>query len=152
MILLSNVYNFLINHFENEPLINTISCVKEDEIGANKQTIYPLINIELIEIPTFLESNFVYFSFRISALSDRDFDKKVKQTKLIGGDNKIDNFNEMHYVLQKFINKVSKSNNPDSIDVSSIGSIEPLDGITTTVLDGFSFEITLSIPNTVSIC
>jgi hypothetical protein len=152
MILLSNIYDFIINHFDAEPIVNTITCDNNDEIASNKQTIYPLVNIELLSAPIDLESNLLAFQFNISAMSERDFDKKTKSTKLIGKDNKIDNLNEMYYLLRKFIDKTARSNNINGIDLSEADEIVLIDGATSTVLDGFKCDITLTIPNTIAIC
>jgi len=152
MIILSNIYSFLNTYFENEVLVNTVSNVKYDSIGSFKQTIYPLVNVELLTIPTDLESNLLTFSFRITAVAERDFDKTVKNTKLIGKDNKIDNLNAMHYILQKFITKVSRSNNEHNISIDSTTEMTPIEDGFSTGLDGFTFEVTISVPNTISIC
>ncbi len=152
MIILSNIYDFLNGYFENEPLINTISNVKYDKIGSFKETIYPLTNIELLSVPTDTESNLLLFTFGLTAVSERDFDKTIKNTKLIGKDNKIDNLNAMHYVLQKFITKVSRSNNPYNIDIDSTTELTPIEDDFTSSLDGFTFEVTISVPNTIPIC
>lgn len=152
MIILSNIYAFLNDYFQSEELINTISNVKYDTIGSFKQTIYPLANIELLSIPTDTESNLLTFTFGITALSERDFDKTIKNTKVIGKDNKIDNLNAMHYVLQKFITKVSRSNNPNNINIDSTTELTPIEDGFSTGLDGFTFDVTISVPNTIPIC
>lgn len=152
MIILSNIYSFLNTYFENEVLVNTVSNVKYDSIGSFKQTIYPLVNVELITIPTDLESNLLTFSFGITAVAERDFDKTVKNTKLIGKDNKIDNLNAMHYVLQKFLTKISRSNNQYNISIDSSTEMTKIEDGFSTGLDGFTFEVTISVPNTISIC
>jgi hypothetical protein len=152
MIILSNIWDFLNTYFEDEPLINTISNVKYDKIGSFKETTYPLANIELLIIPTDIETNTLTFTFGITAVSERDFDKTVKNTKLIGKDNKIDNLNAMHYVLQKFITKVSRSNNPYNINIDSTTEMEPILDDFGSGLDGFTFDVTISVPNTIPIC
>jgi hypothetical protein len=152
MIILSNIYAFLNGYFEAEPLINTVSNVKYDKIGSFKETIYPLVNIELLTIPTDLDTNTLTFTFGLTAVSERDFDKAVKNTKLIGKDNKIDNLNTMHYVLQKFITKVSRSNNAQNISIEDPTPMQPIEDGFSTGLDGFTFEVTISIPNTIPIC
>ena len=40
--------DYIINHFENENLVSTISIVPTINIDANKENIYPLVNIDLI--------------------------------------------------------------------------------------------------------
>jgi len=152
MIILSNIYSFLNTYFENEVLVNTVSNVKYDSIGSFKQTIYPLVNVELLTIPTDLESNLLTFEFGITAVTERDFDKTVKNTKLIGKDNKIDNLNTMHYVLQKFLTKISRSNNLHNISIDSTTEMTPIEADFGSVVDGFTFEVTISVPNTISIC
>ena len=152
MIILSNIWEFLNTYFENEPLINTISNVKYDKIGSFKETIYPLTNIELLTIPTDITTNTLTFTFGITAVSERDFDKTVKNTKVIGKDNKIDNLNAMHYVLQKFITKVSRSNNLYNITIDETTEMQPIEDGFTSSLDGFTFEVTISVPNTIPIC
>jgi hypothetical protein len=152
MIILSNIWDFLNTYFEAEPLINTISNVKYDKIGSFKETIYPLVNIELITIPTDIDTNLLTFTFKITAVSERDFDKTVKNTKLVGKDNKIDNLNAMHYVLQKFITKVSRSNNPYNISIDETTELDPIEDDFSSSLDGFTFDVTISVPNTIPIC
>ena len=152
MIILSNIYSFLNTYFENEVLVNTVSNVKYDSIGSFKQTIYPLVNVELLTIPTDAESNLLTFEFGITSVTERDFDKTVKNTKLIGKDNKIDNLNAMHYVLQKFLTKISRSNNEHNISIDGSTEMTPIEDGFSTGLDGFTFEVTISVPNTIPIC
>lgn len=152
MILLSNVYKFILDYFEADVIVNTISTVKYDEIGSFKQTIYPLVNVELLPYPTELESNVLFFKFGITSVAERDFDKTVKNTKIIGKDNKIDNLNAMNYVLQRFITKTLKQNNPFNISISEVSDTTNIENDFTSGLDGFTCEITFSIPNTIPIC
>ncbi len=152
MIILSNIYAFLNGYFEAEQLINTVSNIKYDKIGSFKETIYPLTNIELLTIPTDLTTNTLQFTFGITAVSERDFDKTVKNTKLIGKDNKIDNLNSMHYVLQKFVTKVSRSNNIHNINIDSVTDMTPIIDDFGSGLDGFTCDVTISVPNTIPIC
>lgn len=46
---LSKINDFVINIFQVNPLVNTITIVPTIEMDANKEILYPLVNIDLRE-------------------------------------------------------------------------------------------------------
>jgi hypothetical protein len=40
------VYDWLIDHFSTNELVNTVSIVPTIELDQNKENIYPLVNID----------------------------------------------------------------------------------------------------------
>ena len=141
----SLIYNWLIEQFQSNELVNTISIVPTAVIDTNKENIYPLVNIDLIDIET--ESDYLTYNFNITVIQQRDIKPIKIDSKLMTNTNYIDNINETVSIANRFINVVEKQNNSSNIELQSLSRLKVLKEWGTGVCDGVRFDISLSIPN-----
>lgn len=137
--------DYIINHFDNDNLVNTITTVPTINIDANKENIYPLINIDLIRKTTL--SDAIIGRYKITVITQRDVQPKKTNSKLLTDTNYWDNINECSAIITKFINKLVRLNNNENIMIDNISDETPLKNWGASGCDGFQFEFDLSIHN-----
>lgn len=147
---ISLVYNFVIDGFDGDSLVNTVSIVPTLNMDMNKENIYPLVNIDLTE--TNIETDVVDLTFRITCVQQRDVKPKVTDNKLLSNTNYIDNLNETHSILQRFINYLLRQNNDLNIELTDYTRLRPLKDAPMSGVDGFQFDCTLQIENKGDAC
>lgn len=145
---LSRVSEYVIERFRTNPLVYTISFEKTSEMDYNKENIYPLVNIDILN--SIINEFEIIISYKISILNDRNVDSKIISDKHFGT-NFIDNLNECHTIANKFINELKLSNNYLDIEVISLSNIEFIK-LYNGQLDGLNFSISLSIDNKIDGC
>lgn len=150
---LSLLTDFLINQFKLNDLVNTITMVETKHIDNNKENIYQLVNIDYLQSDE-VENGTSYITARyiITALQQREISNKKIDSKLRLDTNVIDNWNETHSVLQRFLNTFKTTNFENSIDLYSQTSMTKLENFNKNGLDGHQITIELSIPNLGSGC
>lgn len=141
----SLIYDFIIAEFDANDLVNTISIVPTAVIDTNKENIYPLVNIDLIDIET--ESDYLTYNFNITVIQQRDIKPIKIDSKLMTNTNYIDNINETVSIANRFINVIEKQNNDSNIELQSLSRLKVLKEWGTGICDGVRFDISLSIPN-----
>ena len=146
---ISLLNKFVINHFKNDDLVNTISIVETEALDNNKENIYPLVNLDFTK--TDILDDVIVMSYKITIVQARDIVPYVTDNKLLTNVNLIDNLNETHTVAQRFINVLSKQNNEDNIEIDTLSDITLLKDWRTG-LDGVQFDIDLTIPNLGTSC
>lgn len=142
---ISKLINFVIYRFSNDVLVNTISIVKTFELDANKENIYPLVNIHLKDIDV-LDAVKVA-SFEITILQQRDIKPIKTDSKLLLNTNLIDNINETSAIASNFINYLSRFNNDLNVEINDQTTLSVLQNFGGNGLDGVQFTIDLSIHN-----
>ena len=78
---LSKVRRYIIDMFDADPLVNTITTLSEELIDTNKETIYPVVNIDYLDSDVL--EDVVLFSFKITALDQNDVYTKTTDSKLL---------------------------------------------------------------------
>jgi len=146
----SLIYDFIIAEFDANDLVNTISIVPTAVIDTNKENIYPLVNIDLIDIET--ESDYLTYNFNITVIQQRDIKPIKIDSKLMTNTNYIDNINETVSIANRFINVIEKQNNDSNIELQSLSRLKVLKEWGTGICDGVRFDISLSIPNMGTSC
>ena len=146
---LSKVRNYIESKFDADPLVNTITTLSDELIDTNKETIYPLVNIDYLDVE--VNEDVVLFSFKITALDQNDVYVKSTDSKLLKDTNQSDILNETFNICQSFINSFRQYND-DSIELSSKSSITTIMNERLNGLSGHEFDIILSIPNEGSVC
>lgn len=146
----SLIYDFIIAEFQDNDLVNTISIVPFSEIDINKENIYPLVNIDLIDIET--ETDYLTYNFNITVIQQRDIKPVKIDSKLLNNTNYIDNINETVSISNRLINVIEKQNNDSSIELQNLSSLRVLKEWGRGICDGVRFDISLSIPNMGSSC
>lgn len=144
---LSKINDFVINIFQVNPLVNTITIVPTIEMDANKEILYPLVNIDLRESD--IEGDAVIATYKISVVQQRDVINEKTNNKLLTDSNYLDNMNETHSIINKFITYLNLQNNDSNIEIQSLTKLKPLKNVGLNGLDGFQFDIELSIYNNV---
>jgi len=146
---LSEVTNYIVNRFDQDEMVNTIALSDNSIIDTKKENIYPLVTISFngTEIEEATDIALKKYDFTISVLQQRDSNRKVKPSKLMEETNWIDNMNECDSICTNFINYIRRME-LDNLNVDSLSILEPLQNYGGANLDGFRFDITLSIPNT----
>jgi len=146
----SLIYNWIVEQFQSNELVNTISIVPTAVIDTNKENIYPLVNIDLIDIET--ESDYLTYNFNITVIQQRDIKPIKIDSKLMTNTNYIDNINETVSIANRFINVIEKQNNDSNIELQSLSRLKVLKEWGTGICDGVRFDISLSIPNMGTSC
>lgn len=148
----SKTKNYVVSKFQADPLVNTITTVRPDIVDTNKETIYPVVNVDYIDND--ILEDVILFSFHIKALDQNDVYTHTTDSKLQTDTNKDDVLNETFNICQNFINSF-KRYNTDNIEISSksrVTAIHLEDNATINGLSGHEFDIVLSIPNEGSSC
>ncbi len=145
---LSTVSIFLIEKFKSQPLVNTITFEKTNEIDTNKNNIYPLVNIDIVDSDPI--GNILTFNYNITILQQRDIDNEINNDKILDKDNMIDNLNECYAIATRCINNIDHNENDYDIEISRRSNITLLKDYATQKLDGVRFNISLSIQNNTS--
>ena len=139
------VYDWLINHFKDSDLVNTVSILPTTELDQNKENIYPLVNIDFLNKET--DEQVILASFKITVIQQRDKQPNKTDSKLLTDTNYLDNVNETANICTRFFNVLTGQNNSYNIELESNTKEKPLRNWGINTCDGFQFEVTLSIPN-----
>ena len=136
---------YVIQRFEADDMVHTISLCDNGIIDVKKENIYPLVNIDFLN-KTDTNESYSYL-FRIHVLQQRDSNRKVKPSKLMADTNYLDNLGDCESIINRFVNYVRRF----ELDLNAtieLTTIQKISGYGGANLDGFTFEMTLSIPNT----
>lgn len=146
---LQKVRDYVISKFDNDPLVNTITTVSSDLIDTNKETIYPVVNIDYLDNDVL--EDVILFSYHITALDQNDVYTKSTDSKLQNDTNQNDILNETFNICQSFINSFRQYNS-DGVEISSKSNVTVIKNELLNGLSGHEFDIVLSIPNEGSVC
>jgi hypothetical protein len=146
---LQKVRNHIISKFDTDALVNTITTVSDELIDTNKETIYPVVNIDYIDSD--IQEDVILFSYHITILDQNDVYVKSTDSKLLEDTNQSDILNETFNIAQSFINSFRQYNN-DDIEIFSKTNVTSIMNERLNGLSGHEFDIILSIPNEGSIC
>ena len=113
--------NFVIGRFDNNPLVNTITEVKTSDIDMNKENIYPLVNLDLIDEDPLSDS--LVFNYKITILQQRDIKPIKTNSKLLTNSNLLDNLNETNSIALDFINYLRWKNNDLVVEIQNLSRI-----------------------------
>lgn len=142
---ISKLNDFIIGRFELNPLVNTISIVPTFDMDANKENLYPLVNIDLRE--TDIQTDVFIVSYKITILQQRDVKPIKTNSKLLNDTNFIDNINETTSIAADFINYLRWKHNELVVEIQNLSTLDILKKFGQNGLDGVQFDIDLSIYN-----
>ena len=94
----------------------------------------------------FLEG-LIVFTFNIHILDIRNISKKPITDKFLKNDNELDNLNTCFAITNKFLTKLRLQRNDDDIELYASSTPTPVEFQFTNLLDGWVFDVQLSIPN-----
>ncbi len=137
--------DFVIGRFENNPLVNTISIVPTFDLDFNKENIYPLVNVDLTDVD--IQTDALIVTYKITILQQRDIKPIKTNSKLLNDSNVLDNMNETNSIALDLINYLRWKNNDLVVEIQNLSTLTPLRNYKGNGLDGFQFDIDLSIYN-----
>jgi hypothetical protein len=141
--------DYVISKFQADPLVNTITTLTSDLVDKNKETIYPVVNID--HTNDTIQEDVIMFAFHIMALDQNDVYTRTTDSKLQVDTNKDDIFNETFNICQQFINSFRQYNDLD-IELVAVSAITAIKNKELNDLSGREFDIILSIPNEGGVC
>ncbi|MEN9655443.1 MAG: hypothetical protein RL311_351 [Bacteroidota bacterium] len=147
---ISILNNWIISEFDKNNLVNTISIVPTLQMDSNKENVYPLVNIDMLN--SVVQNDVIVVSFEITIVQQRDKRPVKTDSKLLNDTNYLDNVNETHSIAERFINVLDRQNNSLNIELDTISKLEFLKEYSRENLDGVQFTIDLSIPNIGTSC
>jgi hypothetical protein len=142
----SKVATFIINIFNKDSLVNTISLRDDDVIDVEKENVYPLVTIRLISSPAPTQ-NLREFRYLFQVTNQRDDTKIATNSKLLTDTNYIDNMNICDSIANNFVLEILKTHNDFNINIieETISDFEPISKDERNQLDGIKFEATFLI-------
>ena len=140
----SILLNFVVGIFQDMPLVNTVVFKDDDVVDVEKENVYPLVSIELIETPP-TENDYYYEKLGFTVLNQRDDLKVATPSKLMTDTNYIDNVGIVRTIMNNFILEVEKTHNEFDIDIFEKTPGIPLKKDERNCLDGIRFEATFSM-------
>ena len=142
---ISKINKYIEDQFSANNLVNTISVVPSLELDLNKENIYPLVNVDMIN--SSIEEQVIIVVFTITIIQQRDKRPVKTDSKLLADTNYLDNINETHSIAQRFINVLTMQNNDERIEIDTLSTLKMLKDWRGGGVDGVQFTINLSIPN-----
>jgi len=144
--MISKITNYIINRFQADEMVNTISLNPINLVDLAKENIYPLVSIKYNGVST--SEDLFLVDFTIYILQQRDAIKEVQPSKLMEDTNWIDNMNDTFDISTKFINYIQRMEIDENININTVSKIDPLSNFGGANLDGHKFDITFEYPNT----
>lgn len=140
----SEVLRYVIDVFDSMPLVNTIVFKDDDVVDVEKENIYPLVSINLLESPA-PEQYEKQVTLGIEVYNQRDDRKVATPSKLMSDTNYIDNIGICDTIANNFLLEVLKSHNEFDINVveDATSNFKYIRKDERNALDGVKFEVTL---------
>ncbi len=139
----SKLINHVVSVFDAMPLVNTIILKDDDVLDVEKENIYPLVSIQLLN--SIKEQDIVYVSMLFNILNQRDFTTKPITNKLMAQSNYIDNINICDSIGNEFILEILKTHNDLDINIDSYSNFEFIRRDERNCLDGVMFDVNFSL-------
>ena len=134
----------VVGKFKSDPLVNTLTMLKNDIVDTNKENIYPIVNIDYAGSDLF--ADVLHFRFKVKALDQLEIYTSTIDSKMKEDTNELDVLNETYNICQTFINSY-RQYTPNLVEMVSLSSITQVEGQHLNGLAGHEFECTLVIPN-----
>ena len=146
-----NIIDKIKQHFENDPLINTVTQGDIFDVDLNKQTIFPLCHI-IVNQATF-ENNVIRYNISILAMDITDISKSESADKFDGNDNELYILNTMMAVHNRCYEMLRRGDlYTDKFQVDGSPTCEPFTERFENKLAGFTLTVDILIPNDMTIC
>lgn len=139
------------NHFDNDPLVNTVTNGDIFDVDIAKQTIFPLVHTMVTQAQ--FESNIQRFTLTIFAMDITDNVKEEDNTKWETRDNTNDALNSTLQILNRCF-KMLKSGNLYNLNfvVEDVPTCEPFTERFENNLVGWAMTLNIICPNDMTIC
>ena len=139
--------NFLVEKFNENVLVNTVTLVETKHLDNNKENIYCLVNIDYLENEP--REDAIIASYLITVVQQRDIRPQKTDSKLQLDTNLIDNLGETSAVITRFLNQMRSNNFENNIQLFENSVSKKYEKNS---LDGHQITINLSIANLGSGC
>lgn len=147
-------YDILItlkNHFDNDPLVNTVTQGDIFQVDLSKQTIFPLVHL-IVNSSTLQEST-MKFNISIIAMDIVDISKDEVTDLFQENNNELDVLNTQHHVLNRAYEILKHGNLWDNkYEIDGEPTLEPFTERFENYLAGWTMTLDLMIPNEMSVC
>lgn len=129
-------------HIEKNGLTNSVGFVPTFNIDANKTTMYPFTNVDIISCEP-VENVFNY-SIVVTSLGKRQNDGKLTYDTKTEFENMDDNINDNFVIINKFLDFLKMSSDMSIVQQSEITFLRKN---YTALLDGCRIELTIQVDN-----
>ena len=138
-------------HFDNDPLVNTITQGNIFDVDLNKQTIFPLVHL-MVNSST-LQSNAMKFNVSLIAMDIVDESKDQVTDVYRGNNNEIDVLNTQHSILNRAYEMMLRGQLWDEmIAIDGDPTLEPFTERFENYLAGWTMTFDIVMPNDMTIC
>lgn len=139
------------NHFDNDPLVNTVTNGDIFDVDIAKQTIFPLVHTMVTQAQ--FESNIQRFTLTIFAMDITDNVKEEDNTKWETRDNTNDALNSTLQILNRCF-KMLKNGNLYNLNfvVEDVPTCEPFTERFENNLVGWAMTLNIICPNEMTRC
>lgn len=138
-------------HFDNDPLVNTITQGSIADVDLNKQTIFPLVHL-MVNSST-LQSNTMKFNVSLIAMDIVDESKEQVTDIYRGNNNEIDVLNTQHSILNRAYEMMHRGQLWDEmIVIEGEPLLEPFVDRFDNLLAGWTMTFDIVMPNDMTIC
>lgn len=146
-----DILNKLKWHFDNDPIINTITQGDIFQVDLSKQTIFPLVHL-MVNSSSFTEST-MKFNVSIIAMDIVDISKEEVTDLFQENNNELDVLNTQHAVLNRAFEMMSHGALWDlSVQIEGEPSLEPFTERFENLLAGWTMTFDVVMPNEMTIC
>ncbi|MGB0861295.1 MAG: hypothetical protein ACPGXZ_00175 [Saprospiraceae bacterium] len=138
-------------HFESDPIINTITQGDIFRVDLNKQTIFPLVHI-IVNNVQFVE-NVQQANVSVMAMDIVDISKDETEDLFTGNDNEVDVLNTQLAVLNRMYEFLRRGDlYDDKFQVTGDPTCEPFIDRFENKLAGWTMTFDVLIPNDMTVC
>lgn len=131
--------------------VHTVVYGDFSQADLQKKNIYPIaiVNSTASDVNT---PGVIQFTYEIGALDVRDLTDDQIIDKFYSNDDEIDNLNTCHSIIARLVQQLRNTYHNDDIEIVSVSSLVPIVFSNKNILDGWSADIVLQIPNKISGC
>tara|TARA_R110002020_G_scaffold240377_1_gene453244 strand:+ start:18124 stop:18576 length:453 start_codon:yes stop_codon:yes gene_type:complete len=134
-----------------DPFTNTITKGDLASVDISKQNIFPLTHM-IVNGASF-RGDVIAYSISILSMDVVDFSKEETTDKFIGNDNEDDILNTQISLLNRLYEKLRRGNlYDDNYQVEGSPTLEPFTDRFDNVLAGWTLNLTIIVPNEMTIC
>ena len=138
-------------HFENDPIVNTITQGDIFRVDLNKQTIFPLVHIIVNNVQ--FVNNVQQANISVLAMDIVDISKDETEDIFTGNDNEVDVLNTQLAVLNRMYEFLRRGDlYDDKYQISGDPNCEPFIDRFENKLAGWTMTFDVLLPNDMTIC
>jgi len=146
-----DILNKLKVHFDNDPIVNSVTQGDIFQVDLNKQTIFPLTHIMVNS--SILSDNTMTFNISVIAMDIVDISKTEVIDVFQENNNELDVLNTQHAVLNRAYQQMLHGNLwDDKYVIETDPTCEPFTERFENLLAGWTMTFDVVVPNEMTIC